>query len=126
MKRTQGGDRTFDTIRSRYDNWAEDRPPRPVAAYEDWSPRGHEPHMSMGKIITTAIGVGIGVVLLILAALAFWTASNWAAFDREPAVIGYIVVGSFLTLGGLSAILATLNHNFRVLDPNRKAAHGHH
>jgi hypothetical protein len=126
MKKTQGGDRTFDTVRSRYDTWAENRPPRPVASYEDWTPHGPEPEISMGKMITTAIGVGVGLLLLILAALAFYTASNWAAFGREPAVIGYTLAGCFLIVAGVGGILATLNHNFRVLDPNRRPAHGHH
>jgi hypothetical protein len=125
-KTTQGGDRTFETIRSRYDTWAEHRPPRSVEAYEDWTPHGPEPEVSMSKMITTAIGVGIGVLLLLLAGLAFWTASNWAGFGREPAVIGYILTGCFLIVAGAGGILATLYHNFRVLDPNRRPAHGHH
>lgn len=126
MKRSQGGQQTFDTIRARYDTWATNRPPRPVAAYEDWTPHGPEPEFSMGKMITTAIGVGIGVLLLILAALSFWNAARWSADGREPAAIGYAVTGCFLIVAGLGGLLATLNHNFRVLDPNRRLAHGHH
>jgi hypothetical protein len=120
MKRTSGGQRTFDTIRSRYDTWAENRPPRPVEAYEDWTPRGPEPQISMSKMILTAIGVGIGLVLLILAGIAFWSAAWWSDAGREPVVIGYIATGVFLLVSGLGGILATLNHNFRVLDPNRR------
>lgn len=126
MKRSDGGQRTFDTIRSRYDDWAANRPPRPVAAYEDWTPHGDEPTISMGKIILTAIGVGTGVLLLAFAAFAFWSASQWGDFGREAASIGYMVVGCFLIVAGVGAIWATLNHNFRVLDPNRRPAHGHH
>src|SRR5690554_307777 len=106
MKRTQGSERTFDTIRDRYDNWAVNRPPRPVAAYEDWTPGGPEPQVSMSKIVTTAIGVGIGVVLLILAGIAFWTASQWNDFGREPAFIGYALTGFFLVVAGLGGIIA--------------------
>jgi hypothetical protein len=127
MKRIRGADRTFDTVRARYDAWAQNRPPRPVEDYSDWSPRREpETELSMGKIILTAIGVGIGVILLVLAALSFWAASQWSAMDREPAAVGYIVVGCFLIVAGVGGILATLNHIFRVLDPNRRPAHGHH
>jgi hypothetical protein len=126
MKRTQGGERTFDTVRSRYDAWAENRPASPVAHDENWSPRGPQGGMSMSRMVFAAIGVGIGVILLALAAYAFYVASWWAGYGREPATIGYIITGVFLLVAGIGGILATLNHIFRVLDPNRRPAHGHH
>jgi hypothetical protein len=126
MRRSQGGDRTFETIRSRYDTWAEDRPPRPVDYGEDWTPQRPEPGLSMGRMIPLAIGVGTGVLLLILAALSFWNAASWASYGREPATIGYTLTGCFLIVAGIGGILATLNHTLRVLDPNRDPAHGHH
>lgn len=125
MRKKGTGDRTFETVRARYDAWAETRPPRPAAS-ETWSPRSPEPVFSMGKIILSAIGVGIGVLLLVLAGLSFWTASRWAAFDREAGVVGYVVIGMFLIVAGVSVIAATLNHTLRVLDPRRRPAHGHH
>jgi hypothetical protein len=126
MKRTQGGDRTFDTVRSRYDAWAEDRPPRPAASDDNWSPRGPETGVSMSRMVYAAIGVGIGVVLLALSAYSFYVASWWAGFGREPATIGYATAGTFLVVAGLGGILGTLNHVFRVLDPSRREAHAHH
>jgi hypothetical protein len=127
MRRSQGGDQTFETIRSRYDTWAENRPPRPVADDDpNWSPRGPEPGLSMGRMIPMAIGAGIGVLLLILAALSLWNAASWAEYGREPATIGYIVTACFLIVAGLGGILASLNHGMRVLDPHRAPAHGHH
>lgn len=125
MKRSQGGDRTFDTIRSRYDTWAENRPERPVSD-EPWTPYQPEPGLSMGRMIPLAIGVGTGVILLALAAFALYTAFWWAGNGREPATIGYTLTGVFLIVAGIGGILATLNHNLRVLDPSRKPAHAHH
>jgi hypothetical protein len=125
MKRSSGGQRTFETIRSRYDRWAENPPPRPVDTGEDWTPRRPQSEMPMSRMITTAIGVGIGVVLLLLAAYAFWSAAWWFDAGREPAAIGYMATGTFLVVSGIGGILATLNHNFRVLDPNRRPA-AHH
>jgi hypothetical protein len=126
MKRTQGGDRTFDTVRSRYDAWATDRPPRPTAQYDDWSPSGPEEGVSMSRMVFAAIGVGIGVILLALAAYSFYVASWWAGYGREPAVIGFTTTGVFLLVAGVGGIASTLNHIFRVLDPNRRHAHAHH
>jgi hypothetical protein len=124
-RRRDGAESTFETVRARYDAWAASRPPRP--AYDaSWSPREPEPPLAMGKLVLTAIGVGTGVVLLALAGYAFYSAAWWADAGREPAAIGYATVGVFLIVAGVGAIAATLNHMFRVLDPNRRAAPAHH
>lgn len=122
-RREQGGERTFETVRSRYDEWSRNQPdPAP----REWSPSGHQPNASMPRIIFAAVGVGVGLLLLLLAALSFWTAWRWADAGREPASIGYIVIGAFLVVAGVGAIAAVLNHNFRVLSPDRPSSHAHH
>jgi hypothetical protein len=122
--RGQGGDRTFETIRSRYDAWAEDRSSVGAGA-SSWTPSAHEPQSAMPRMIIAAIGVGLGLVLLILAALSAWTAAQWAEMGREPAVIGYILITVFLCIAAIGAIAGSLNHAFRVLDPSRREAHAH-
>ena len=69
----------------------------------------------MSRNVFAAIGIGIGVILLALSAFAFYTASSWAAFDRDGAAVGYTLVGIFLLIAGAGGIVATWNHNFRVL-----------
>jgi hypothetical protein len=116
------GTRTFDTIRNRYDDW--DHPDRVRAT----GSRGlfqieRQKDSPVGRIVTTAVGVGIGLILLGLAGYAFWTASWWNEIGREGAVVGYRVVGFFLVLAGAGCIAATVNHNFRVL--TRRPSHDH-
>jgi hypothetical protein len=74
----------------------------------------------MGKSVSAAIGVVIGLLILALSALSFATAHRWAELARDGAATGYTVVGFFLLIAGLGGIAATLNHNFRVLSPNAK------
>jgi hypothetical protein len=69
----------------------------------------------MGKNTSAAIGVVIGLLLLVLATLSFLNAYRWAELARDGAATGYTVVGFFLVLAGAGGIIATLNHNFRVL-----------
>jgi len=69
----------------------------------------------MSRLVFTAIGVGIGFVLLLLAVYAFFTASYWSGFGRDGAAVGYTLVGVFLLIAGGGGIIATWNHNFRVL-----------
>ena len=70
----------------------------------------------MSKTVFAAIGIGIGIVLLALSAFAFYTAYEWAEFDRDGAAVGYTLVGVFLLIAGAGGIIATWNHNFRVLN----------
>lgn len=74
----------------------------------------------MGKNVFAAIGVVIGLLLLALAAQSFLSAYRWAELARDGAATGYTVVGFFLLLAGAGGILATLNHNFRVLAPGAR------
>jgi len=77
----------------------------------------------MNRTIHAAIGIGIGVVLLALAGLAFSRASYWGGFNRDGAQVGFTLAGIFLTIAGLGGIAATWNHNFRVLEGKGRAAH---
>lgn len=79
----------------------------------------------MSKIVLTAIGMGIGLTLLVLAAVSFWVSAWWWGYDRSGAGTGYAIVGFFLIVAGLGATIGTWNHLFRVLDPNRAPA-AHH
>lgn len=120
---SKAGAHTFEQIRGQYDEWAESRPPIPRRE----RPRSTGPTLgdTMGKYIFTAIGVGTGILLLTIAAYTFWSAALWVGYARNGAATGYFVTGFFLLIAGVGCILATWNHNFRVLDPDRAPA-AHH
>jgi hypothetical protein len=105
------GDRTEDTVRGRYRQWAEANP----------RPRGESavglPEVSEGtvRMASVAVGVLIGLGLLVLAATSFVASRSWGTIGRDGAVVAYFITGFFLTLAGVGCIWATLNHNFRVL-----------
>lgn len=65
------------------------------------------------KLLFTAIGVGIGLVLLTLSAISFYAARTWIDIARDGASVGYGLVGFFLLIAGFGAILASWNHNYR-------------
>lgn len=115
---------TFETVRRRYDEWQQMKPP--VQRRARPQPSGPTTGSTMSKMILTGIGVGTGLVLLVLAGLSFWAAASWGGYAHQGASTGYTVVGVFLTIAGIGGALATWNHNFRVLDPNRRASHSHH
>ena len=101
MKTNTGSEGTFGTVRGRYKDWFGDHE-RPGAG-------GGE----MSKMVLLAVGVGVGLMLLALMALSITNAIRWGAIDRDGAAVGYSLVGFFLTIAGLGAIFATLNHLFR-------------
>lgn len=110
---------TYGRIREKYEAWVENeanRPerdrlrrvdPAPVVTYRESS--------DMSRLISAAIGIGLGVLLLALAGYAFYTASYYGSFERAGAQTGYTLVGVFLIIAGVGGIAATWNHNFRVL-----------
>ena len=118
---------TYDSIRARYDEYVEIVKDKPVAAPRGLPPqRPYTPQQEndeMGRTVSAAIGFGIGALLLLLAVWAFAVAGKWAGLEREGAATGYLLVGLFLTLSGGGGILATWNHNFRVLAPGRSHSH---
>ncbi len=125
MKKDVDGELTQRTVRGRYQAWfgRGDRgtlPGRTIASDDDHYPSASE-GAGMSKTVLMGIGVGIGLVLLLLAALSYGNAASWGGLGRDGAAVGYTLVGFFLTIAGLGAILATLNHNLRAA--GRPAAH---
>lgn len=111
-------EKTYGRIRKQYDAWVAGEAARPtrerLRRIDTYSPpTGGSPEMS--RTVHAAIGFGIGVVLLALAGYAFSTASFWGGFDRDGAQVGYTLAAFFLLLAGGGGILATWNHNFRVV-----------
>lgn len=111
---------TYGKISQQYDQWADMQASKPKPQVERGLPpqRPYTPEpegKDMGRTVFAAIGVGIGLFLLAMAAWAFITAAQWGDLHRDGAATGYTVVGFFLTAAGIGGILATLNHNFRVL-----------
>lgn len=119
MSRGPESDDTMDTVRGRYEQWNEANPRR----------RGPSaikvPVMSDAaeKLVGMALGFGVGVLLLLLAAFTFYNAARWADVARDGAQVAYNVTAFFLTLAGLGALAATYNHVFRVIPG--EAPHGH-
>lgn len=118
---------TYGSIRERYDEWVDIVKSKPAA-----TPRGlpqQRPYTpqresdDMGKMVFAGIGFGIAALLLLLAVWAFVVAGKWAGLEREGAATGYTLVGIFLVISGVGGILATWNHNFRVLAGKSAPAH---
>lgn len=119
MSRGPEPDDTMHTVRGRYEQWNEANPRR----------RGPSaikvPVMSDAaeKLVGMAVGFGVGVLLLLLAAFTFFNAAKWGGVGRDGAQVAYTVTAFFLTLAGLGALAATYNHVFRVIPG--EAPHGH-
>lgn len=117
MKKHTGSEGTFGTVRGRYRDWfgAGDRgslPGRTIVDDYD-HPGAGAGGGEMSKMVLLGIGAGIGLVLLALSAYTFVNAGTWADIARDGAAVGYAVVGLFLLIAGLGAIVATWNHLFR-------------
>jgi hypothetical protein len=124
MKRDEG---TYGKIGKQYDEYTEIAASKPVPAARGLPPqRPYVPapeEAGMERTVFAAIGIGIGAILLLLAVYAFVTAAGWGAIGQDGAAVGYSLVGFFLTIAGIGGILATYNHNFRVLT---RTGGGHH
>jgi hypothetical protein len=111
-------DETYGRIADQYDRWVEDEAQRPerkrvVAPPQPYAPKPQAPDMS--RLVFAAIGIGIALLILVLAAISYAAAIHWAGLHRDGASTGYAVVGAFLTIAGVGGLLSTWNHNFRVL-----------
>ncbi|MDB4948842.1 MAG: hypothetical protein JWM27_1491 [Gemmatimonadetes bacterium] len=117
------GDPTFDSVRGRYREWRDENPApasESALSFRDGLP---VPELSeeAGRVVFTAVGVGIGLLLLVLAATALHAAGTWTEAGRDGAQVGYLLCFVFLTIAGLGGIIASYNHNYRVMA--RKSVH---
>ena len=115
------GKRTYDSVRNRYEEWEEIRPPAPRRRHS--TPPKREG--GVVKMIGLAVGMGTALLLLLLAGWSLWVSTQWAGVAHNGAMVGYAVVTFFLLVAGVGGGIATWNHFFRVLDPNRAPA-AHH
>lgn len=122
---------TYRSIEARYDEYVEimankpemQRPERALPPQRPYEPQNEQ--NDMGKTVFAGIGFGIGALLLLLAVWAFVVAAKWFGLERGGAGVGYTLVGFFLTLSGAGGIIATWNHNFRVLARSGGGRHAH-
>ena len=119
MNRDKG---TYDGVSGKYEEFLDiqkekpllQRVQRPAVEQRPYTPQP-ESGTDMAKNLHIAIGVGIGVLLLLLAGLSASTAAKWSGVHHNGAFVGYLVVTFFLLLAGIGGIIATLNHNLRVV-----------
>lgn len=110
-------DPTYRRAQGQFDQFNEAHPPRRRGSALAWPEDGLPiPELSEGtaRVVFTAVGLGIGVLMLVLAVVAFVASGSWAEVEREGAATGYALPVLFLTVSGLGCIAATLNHQFRV------------
>ncbi len=119
-KDDDGAGGTFNTVRDRYDRWDETRP-EPVYRGPPQAVRNED--SGMARLVTGAVGMGIGALLLLLSLYSFWVSLQWAGVARGGAAVGYGLVGFFLLIAGLGGLLGTYNHNFRVFSRPPAAPH---
>ena len=109
--RDPDADDTFETVEARYAAWSGANPPpahRSALSMPELSP-------ATEKALGTAMGVGLGLLLLALAAISAYAASTWADAGRTGATVGYALTAFFLTLAGGGGLLAVWNHVARVI-----------
>jgi hypothetical protein len=128
-KKDDNAKHTYGTVSDKYDEWSKTAPPRrPARPGAPETNTGFS--MAFENNITRAVvgfAVLLGLAWLAIVALVVSTVvPGWAAIDRDAAVVGYLVVAFFLALAGFGAIFGSLNHLRNVLNPERRAAHGHH
>lgn len=66
------------------------------------------------RVMGSAAGFVIGLILLALAANAIWGSFQGYQNGRSDWGLGWGLVGFFLLAAGLSAVIGTWWHNFRV------------
>ncbi len=118
-------DPTYKRVQGQYGKFEEAHPtPRRGTALA-WPEEGlplPELRVVTARVVFTAIGLGVGLLMLVLSAVSFAASRSWAALDRDGASTGYALPVLFLIVSGLGCIAATLNHQFRVT----RGGGGHH
>lgn len=110
-------DPTYRRAQGQYGTWTDANPPRREGSAIAWPEEGLPiPELSpaTARVLFTAIGFGLGALLLVLSVTAFVASRSWAAVGRDGASVGYSLPTLFLAIAGLGCILATYNHQFRV------------
>ncbi len=69
---------------------------------------------NISRGVATIPGFIIGVLWLAMAATTIWSSARGYANGRPDWGLGWAIVGFFLAAAGLSALVGTWWHNFRV------------
>ena len=105
---------TFRTVEGRYQSFEQANPrqrSRSAIANVRLPAMSDEAEKGVG----TALGFGLGALLLLLCAVCIAASRSWGALDRSGAALAYALAAFFLLLAGVGGIAATYNHLFRVI-----------
>jgi hypothetical protein len=105
------GDSTMRTVRERADELDAEHPRR----FSGSAIAMPEVPEHIARPLSMVVGLGIGTLLVVLAATSFVAMRSWAAIDRSGAVTAYGLTAFFLSVAGFGCIIATLNHHLNVL-----------
>jgi hypothetical protein len=112
------GESTMRTVRDRADQYDQERP----RIFSGTAIAVPEIPEHIARPLSLVAGLGIGGLLLVLAATSGYAATTWADIGRTGGVTAYALTAFFLTVAGLGCTLATLNHHMNVL---KHDAHHH-
>jgi hypothetical protein len=113
------GESTMRTVRARADDFDAEQPRR----FSGSAIAVPEIPEHIARPMSMLAGLGIGTILIALAATAFTAMRSWNDIDRSGAVTAYALTAFFLSVAGFGCIIATLNHHLNVL---KKDAPHHH
>lgn len=105
------GEETYGTVRDRFRQWRESNPRTRGPSALRFPDVSDQAERGVGMVV----GFGAGVLLLVLAVVAYTASGSWSEIERGGARVAYFLSGFFLTVAGLGALGATWNHLFRVL-----------
>jgi hypothetical protein len=111
------GESTMRTVRDRADHYDQEQPRK----YSGSALSVPEMPEHIARPLSMVVGLGIGVLLLVLAVIAYVAMLSWDAIGRSGAVTAYGLTAFFLAVAGLGCTIGTLNHHFNVL--KNDAAH---
>lgn len=102
---------TYGSVRDRYRDWKEQNP-QPASRSALRMPTVSD---AAERLVGMVVGFGTGVLLLILAIVAYRAAGSWSGVERDGAAVAYTLTAFFLAVAGIGAVAGTWNHAFRVL-----------
>lgn len=112
------GESTMRTVRARADRYEAEQPKH----YSGSAIAIPEIPEHIARPMSLVTGLGIGIVLLVLAVTSFVAMGSWSEIGLTGGATAYAVTAFFLTLAGLGCTIGTLNHHLNVL---RRDAHHH-